>query len=84
MDTVSFQELTGWLRLALTPGVGDLTARRLLAAFGLPETVFSQSAANLRQVVARPRSQPCKTLPQNGRRLVTRFNDGWIRRLFID
>ena len=52
MDTASFQELTGWFRLALTSGVGDLTARRLLAAFGLPEMVFAQSAANLRQVVS--------------------------------
>ena len=28
-------ELAGWLRLSLTPGIGDGTARRLLAAFGL-------------------------------------------------
>lgn len=43
-------ELAGWLRLALTPGVGDGTARRLLAAFGLPDAVFSQSRAALAQV----------------------------------
>ncbi|WP_114971645.1 DNA-processing protein DprA [Rhodoferax ferrireducens] len=45
-------ELGSWLRLTLTPGVGNSTARKLLAAFGLPETVFSQSAAALRQVVS--------------------------------
>ena len=46
------QELTGWLRLALTPGVGDATARRLLAAFGPPGAIFAQPAAALRQLLS--------------------------------
>jgi DNA processing protein len=46
------EELGSWLRLTLTPGVGNETARKLLAAFGLPDAVFSQSAAALRQVVS--------------------------------
>jgi len=45
-------ELTAWLRLALTPGVGNDAARRLLAALGLPQAIFSQSAAALRQIVS--------------------------------
>lgn len=45
-------ELAAWLRLQLTPGVGNETARRLLAAFGLPHQVFAQSAAALGQVVS--------------------------------
>lgn len=44
-------ELAAWLRLQLTPGVGNDSARRLLAAFGLPQAIFAQSAAALRQVV---------------------------------
>ena len=44
-------ELAAWLRLTLTPGVGNAAARRLLAAFGLPQHVFAQSASALRQVV---------------------------------
>jgi DNA processing protein len=36
------EELAGWLRLTLTPGVGALTARRLLARCGLPERIFRQ------------------------------------------
>jgi DNA processing protein len=36
------EELGSWLRLTLTPGVGNETARRLLAAFGLPQAVFRQ------------------------------------------
>ena len=46
------EELTAWLRLALTPGVGNDTGRRLLAAFGLPQAIFNQSSAALRQFVS--------------------------------
>ncbi len=45
-------ELESWLRLTLTPGVGNDAARRLLASFGLPEQIFGQSASALRQVVS--------------------------------
>ena len=44
-------ELAGWLRLALTPHVGNGAARRLLAAFGLPVQIFSQTQAALLDVV---------------------------------
>ena len=47
MDT---QELQAWLRLTLSPGVGNDTARKLLAAFGSAQAVFSQSAAALTQL----------------------------------
>jgi len=40
-------ERTAWLRLSLTPGVGPVTARLLLATFGLPDAVFAASAAQL-------------------------------------
>ncbi|MFN3984595.1 MAG: DNA-processing protein DprA [Rhodocyclaceae bacterium] len=39
--------LTAWLRLTLTPGLGPAAQRNLLAAFGLPEHVFSASHASL-------------------------------------
>lgn len=45
------EELAAWLRLALTPGLGNTAARRLLAGFGLPGNVFDQRAATLDQVV---------------------------------
>ncbi len=41
-----------WVRLAGTPGVGRETARKLLAAFGLPENIFSASRRALCEVVA--------------------------------
>lgn len=43
-------ELKAWLRLSLTPGVGNDTARKLLAAFGSAEAVFEQNEAALRQL----------------------------------
>lgn len=46
---MDFQELGAWLRLTLSPGVGNETARRLLTAFGSPQAVFDQSVASLRQ-----------------------------------
>lgn len=45
-------ELAAWLRLVLTPGVGRDTARRLLAAFGLPEGVLAQPASRLADVTS--------------------------------
>jgi len=44
-------ELASWLRLLLTPGIGPVSARKLLAAFGLPEAIFGHSASALRAVV---------------------------------
>ena len=57
------EELAGWLRLALTPGVGDGTARRLLAAFGLPDAVFAQSQAALAQVCSAAQAKVLGVLP---------------------
>ena len=43
-------ELNAWLRLMLTPGIGNETARKLLTAFGSAPAVFEQSAQALRQL----------------------------------
>ncbi|WP_219215241.1 DNA-processing protein DprA [Variovorax boronicumulans] len=56
-------ELADWLRLALTPGIGDGTARRLLAAFGLPGAVFTQSPAALRDVVTPAQASALQAAP---------------------
>ena len=57
-------ELEGWLRLGLTPGVGDRTAHKLLSAFGLPDAVFSQSQAALRTCVSERVAQSLCQRPQ--------------------
>lgn len=50
-------ELAAWLRLALVPRLGPQGARQLLAAFGPPERIFSQSLAALAEVLG-PRLAP--------------------------
>ena len=45
------QELAAWLRLTLTPGIGNHTARRLLAAFGLPQAIFEQPLPTLLELL---------------------------------
>ncbi|NPC55028.1 DNA-processing protein DprA [Caenimonas soli] len=51
------EELAGWLRLVLTPGLGNTAVRRLLAGFGLPGNVFRQTAAALEQIVSPTQAQ---------------------------
>ncbi len=46
------ESLKAWLRLSLTPGVGNITARALLKAFGLPEIIFQKSEAQLQAIVS--------------------------------
>jgi DNA processing protein len=47
---VDTQELQAWLRLTLSPGIGNDAARKLLAAFGSAQAVFGQSTAALAQL----------------------------------
>ena len=56
-------ELALWLRLQLTAGIGNTSARKLLAAFGLPEQVFAQSLGALRQVVSEAQAQALLRAP---------------------
>lgn len=44
-------ELAAWLRLGHSHGLGNAAARRLLAAFGSPQAIFSQSQAAWLQCV---------------------------------
>lgn len=57
------QELAAWLRLLLTPGVGNHSARKLLASFGLPGHVFTQTEATLATVVSSPQAQALLSEP---------------------
>ncbi len=45
------EALSCWLRLTLISGIGGETQRKLLAAFGLPEAVFSAGRSALRGVI---------------------------------
>ena len=57
-------ELAAWLRLTLTPGVGNISARKLLAAFGLPQAIFDQPTAALKQVVSSSQMQALRIAPE--------------------
>ena len=57
------QELQAWLRLTLTPGVGNATARKLLAAFGSAQAVFEQSSLALRQIGSEKLASALQTEP---------------------
>jgi DNA processing protein len=54
---MSRAELSAWLRLGLTPGIGLRTAHHLLAHFGLPDQIFSQSPAALAPLLTTAQQQ---------------------------
>jgi DNA processing protein len=56
-------ELAGWLRLALTPGLPAAAGRRLLASFGLPQSIFAQDTQTLSQVVERSQAEALRQPP---------------------
>ena len=56
-------ELAGWLRLTLAEGIGNIAARKLLAAFGLPDAVFEQTPTALQYFVSQAQAQALKTTP---------------------
>lgn len=57
-------ELGAWLRLTLSPGVGNGAARRLLARFGLPQEIFRQSEHDLRQCVTAAQASALCSVPE--------------------
>lgn len=57
------EELSSWVRLQLTPGIGNGAARKLLAHFGLPANIFSQSLGALQAIVSATKAQALLQLP---------------------
>ena len=70
-------ELASWLRLTLAPGVGNIAARKLLAAFGLPQAVFAQSLTALNQCVSDAQSQAIQLVPE-GLDALTQATLDWL------
>jgi DNA processing protein len=56
-------ELRAWLRLTLTPGVGNESARKLLAAFGLPQAIFEQTLTALKNLVSEAQARAVQAEP---------------------
>ncbi|MBF5004934.1 DNA-processing protein DprA [Diaphorobacter caeni] len=63
-------ELMAWLRLMATPGVGNQSARRLLAAFGLPQQIFAQSLGALQSCVSGTQALALSSEPPDFRKLL--------------
>lgn len=57
-------ELEAWLRLSLTPGVGNAAARRLLARFGAPEAIFQASVSELQECVSLAQAAQLRHAPE--------------------
>jgi len=58
------EELGAWLRLTLTPGLGDTSSRRLLAAFGPPETLYTQTPPALQAVLTPAQAEALLQIPE--------------------
>lgn len=67
-------ELSGWLRLLLTPGVGSSSGRKLLARFGLPQQIFSHDIATLCECVS---SKQAESLLQTPDELADLLDTTW-------
>ena len=61
---LSSAELRAWLRLSLTPGVGNRLAQQLLQAFGLPEQVFMQSIHDVETLASQRQARALATEPE--------------------
>lgn len=56
-------ELRAWLRLEMTAGVGNITARGLLQQFGLPQTIFDTPEARLRTCATEKQARALSQTP---------------------
>jgi DNA processing protein len=70
-------ELAAWLRLTLADGVGNMAARKLLAAFGLPHAIFEQSPTALQHIVSKAQALALKTQPEGLDALIQATQD-WL------
>jgi DNA processing protein len=61
---ISQDELAAWLRLLETPYVGRLSARRLLAAFGSPQTIFDAPPSAWQHLVETRAANALRALPE--------------------
>jgi DNA processing protein len=70
-------DLSAWLRLLRTPGIGHDAARRLLAACGSPAAVFSAPPATLRELIGGPPATALAATPERHAELLA-ATIGWL------
>lgn len=71
-------ELGAWLRLTTTSGIGNQTARKLLATFGLPTALFVQTEATLSQCVSERHARALLKVPPSWPELLEKTWQ-WLR-----
>ncbi|VUZ26957.1 Uncharacterised protein [uncultured Comamonas sp.] len=59
------QELAAWLRLLLTPRIGNASARRLLARFGEPQQIFAAPQAAWESCISPAQATQLARLPDH-------------------
>ena len=70
-------DIAAWLRLQLTPGVGAVSTRRLLAAISLPDQIFRQSQSALEAVVSEKQAKALLREPV-GFSVALQNLEGWL------
>ena len=70
-------ELSSWLRLLETPGIGRESARRLLASLGSPQAVFAAPSATLQQIVGPGAAAALSDLPPGFEALLA-TTEAWL------
>lgn len=70
-------EWAAWLRLSVTPGIGNSSARKLLAALGLPQAIFQAHPQVLHQLVSARQVEALTALPRDFAVLLARTED-WL------
>lgn len=74
------EELASWVRLTLEPGIGATHARALLAGIGLPQDIYSASAATLaKHIPAELTAQLRRPAPPEAQELIERTLE-WLTR----
>jgi len=76
----SQEELQAWLRLTLEPGVGPVTARQLLAVFGLPDQVFAASVGQLMKYLPQKLALQLATAPEPAIQELSNKTFEWLAR----
>ena len=79
VDAIDADELGVWLRLTATPGVGPATCRALLAAFGLPDVIFSATREQLLRVVPASIAQALRSQPDASLNDLVARTQAWSR-----
>jgi len=72
MPRMDRSQLAAWLRLQLTPGIGNVGARTLLATFGEPDRIFEQPPGRLTEYVSAAAAHALQSVPVDPADTLTR------------